>query len=429
MVVDGDQMYIWCSELFPIFRSLTGDGVRKTLDYIDNIIGNLDVNYIPSGSVAFDWTVPKEWNIKEAWIKDPTGNKIIDMNTSNLHVLGYSIPIHKKMQLGELNKHLHSLPDQPNAIPYVTSYYKERWGFSLTHSQRSKLLPGEYEVFIDSTLEDGYLNFGELLLEGESKKEILISTYICHPSMANNELSGPAVVMALAKWLKATPTYYSYRILFVPETIGSIVYICKNIEHLKKYTAAGFVVTCVGDDDNYSFVNTPEGNTLADEVAEYAANICSFGKYKRYSFLERGSDERQYCSAGVDLPVVSLCRTKYNEFNEYHTSLDDLDFISPQGLEGGLRFLQTAIRILEKNVNYRVAMKCEPQLGKRGLYPTVSTKDTVSQTRTMMNFLAYANGHRSLLDIAKRCNVDFFELDKIASDLSDAKVIVKNEIG
>lgn len=415
--MEGQKIYNWCKDLFPICRSLTGDGVRQTLNYLKSLVPELELLSIPSGSKVFDWEVPKEWNIKDAWVKNHEGHKIINFKENNLHVVGYSLPIHKKLDLSELQKHLYSIPEQPNAIPYITSYYKERWGFCLTHSQKQNLLEGEYEVLIDSCLEKGVLNYGEVLLKGKSDKEILLSTYLCHPSMGNNELSGITVTAAIAQWLKSVNRKYSYRIVFVPETIGSLIYLNKHLKRLKQKLICGFVISCIGDERGYSFVNTPYENTLADRVIEHAANLQSKGIFTKYSYLQRGSDERQYCAPNINLPVVTACRSKFGEYKEYHTSLDNLDFITPKGLQGGFEYLQKAILIVEQNAVYKSTVLGEPQLGKRGLYPTLSTKQSSFLVSDMMNLIAYSNGKNDLLKISNICKIDFFKLAEIAKKL------------
>ncbi len=429
-MLTGNNMHKWATDLFKICRSITGPGVRETLSYLSKLIPGLTINSVPSGTKAFDWTVPDEWTIREAYIEDESGNRIVDFNNNNLHVVGYSTPIDQWMEFEQLDAHLHSLPEQPNAIPYITSYYSRRWGFCLTHEQRQSLKSGRYRVYIDSDISPGVLNYGELVITGESKEEILLSTYICHPSMGNNELSGPVVTTALAQWLTSLEQRkYTYRIIFIPETIGSIVYLSKHFKHLKKYTVAGFVITCVGDNRAYSFLPSRKGGTLADRAAEHSLKY-GVESYDYYSYLDRGSDERQYCSPGIDLPVCSLMRSKYATYPEYHTSLDDLELISPEGLEGGYNILKKAIEILEFNNCYKAILPCEPQLGKRGLYPTMSTVKTTEETRTMMNLLAYADGSIDLIEIANIIDEDVTALYTLAEKLKSAellKIVNKND--
>jgi aminopeptidase-like protein len=412
----GQAMYDLAVELFPINRSLTGEGVRQTFAILRDHLPKLSLHEVPSGTPAFDWNVPPEWVIRQANLVDPDGNKTLDFKDNNLHVVGYSTPVDKKLTLDELQEHLYSLPDQPDAIPYITSYYKERWGFCLSHDQRQALKPGEYHAVIDSELKNGSLTYGEWILPGESEQEIFISTYICHPSMANNELSGPVVATHLAKWIRSEPRRYTYRVIFVPETIGSIVYLSRNLEEMQRKIVAGFNLTCIGDDRVYSYLESRGENTLADRAAQHVLGHMH-PDYIHYSYLERGSDERQYCSPGVDLPVASVMRSKYGEYPEYHTSLDNLDLISPQGLAGGYEVMRTILECLEANRLLRVTVSCEPQLGKRGLYPTVSTKQSGAMVRDMMNLIAYSDGKRDLLEVAEKIKVPMWELIPIAERL------------
>ncbi len=423
----GEQIHQHATELFPICRSLSGQGVRDTLAYLQNYLPAMEIISVDSGTKVFDWEVPEEWNIRDAWIKNANGDKIVDFKVHNLHVMGYSEPVNTTLSLEELRKHLYSLPDQPNAIPYITSYYKRRWGFCMTHEQLQSLEEGEHHVYIDSTLEPGKLHYGELIIKGQSTDEILLSTYICHPSMGNNELSGPCVTLELARWLQSLNGNhrYTYRILFLVETIGSIMYLSKHLEHMQRHVKAGYVLSCVGDDLDYSIVHTPDENTLAEKALEHVLIYHTDNNYSKYPFTKRGSDERQYCSAGAELPVAGFCRSKYAEFPEYHTSLDDLNFITPTGLGNAFDVMQKTIELLERNQTYRTKMPCEPQLGKRGLYPTVSTKDTVRQTRDMMNFIAYSNGKRSVLDIAEKTNTDATKFFETIDKLLEADVVEK----
>ena len=427
----GLQMYSWLKDLFPICRSLTGDGNRETLEYLNKILGGrLTIHEVPTGTEAFDWTVPKEWRIREAWIKDETGHKIVDFADNNLHVVGYSTPINAVLEWEELQKHLYSLPEQPDAVPYVTSYYRERWGFCVTEKMRQSLAAGKYHVFVDSELFDGSLTYADLLIPGETGEEVFFSTYICHPSMANNELSGPVVTTALAHCLLCQDRKgwccgqrYTYRFVFIPETIGSIVYLSRNLAGMKEKTAAGFVVTCVGDERNYSLLRSRLGDTLADKVA-LAVLRSEHPDFIEYPFLERGSDERQYGSPGIDLPVVSVMRTKYGMYPEYHTSLDDLSQVTPNGLAGALDVYKKIVFALENNYRYQVTCLGEPQLGKRGLYPTISQKGSGDAVRMMMNLIAYCDGRHDLIDIANKINVPIGELYEIADKLVNSGLLV-----
>lgn len=406
----GRQIHDFCAELFPICRSITGDGVRQTLRLIQRRLPELQIHEAPTGTRCFDWTVPNEWNIRDAYILGPDGAKIVDFKRSNLHVVGYSVPVDATMSLEELQPHLFSLPDQPDAIPYVTSYYKERWGFCISENQRRGLGPGPYRVVIDSTLSPGSLTYGELLLPGLRSDEVFLSTYICHPSLANNELSGPAVTAFLASMLMArADRRYTYRIVFIPETIGSILYLSRHLEEMKRHIIAGFNITCVGDERAYSYLPSRSGRSLADRVAVHVLKH-THPDFVRYSFLDRGSDERQYCSPGVDLPVASVMRTKYGVYPEYHTSLDNLDLITPAGLGGAYAALAQCIEVIERNETLLGTVLCEPQLGKRGLYPDLSTKDTKRVVQDMMDLLAYCDGATSLLDIAELIGVPVWQL-------------------
>ncbi|MFC3886645.1 DUF4910 domain-containing protein [Bacillus songklensis] len=419
---EGELMHQFMEKLYPICRSITGDGVRKTLEIIQGMIP-LKIQEVPSGTKVFDWEIPKEWNIRDAYILDEEGRKIVDFKKSNLHVVSYSAPVDKVVTLDELQNHLYSIEEQPDAIPYITSYYEERWGFCITHHQRMQLKEGKYRVYIDSELKDGSLTYGELIIPGESEEEVFLSTYVCHPSMANNELSGPVLTTYLAKWILSNSRKYTYRIIFIPETIGSITYLSRNMDTMKTNIIAGFNISCVGDERAYSYLSSRSGNTLADKVA---LNILTFKKldFKSYSFLERGSDERQYCSPGIDLPVASIMRSKFGEYPEYHTSLDNMDLVTPTGLQGSFDIYTECIELIERNETYKINCFGEPQLGKRGLYPTLSTKESGRIVRNMMNFLAYADGKNDLVDISNTINVPVKELYSIIDNLYKNGLIV-----
>ncbi|EAK0966375.1 DUF4910 domain-containing protein, partial [Campylobacter upsaliensis] len=377
------------------------------------------IHTLASGTKVFDWTIPPEWSVKDAYIITPQNEKICDFKKHNLHLLNYSTSIDTTLEFEELDKHLYSLKELPNAIPYVTSYYKKRWGFCLTHHQRLKLTRGKYRVFIDTKHDEkGVLNYADILIPSttNAKDEILISTYLCHPSMANNELSGPCVAIFLAKWLHTlTKRKYNYRFVFVPETIGSIAYLSKHLKHLKhlkQNVKAGFVLSCVGDEGAYSLIHSPSANTLGDKIALHT--LKNKKNFKEFNFLQRGSDERQYCSPLVNLPVVCVCRTRFGDFKEYHTSLDDLTLIIPKGLGESLEAMEEIILNLENNAIYKSTTFCEPNLGKRGLYPTLNLRNQPPQIST---FLAFCDGKNDVLDIAQMMNLQGYELENIIRDL------------
>jgi len=406
----GKSIYSLCRKLWPITRSITGEGVRKTLRIIQKEIPDLTIHEVPTGTKCFDWKIPREWNIKDAYIIDPEGKKIISLQDNNLHVVSYSVPVNRIISLTELQKHLHSLPNQPDAIPYVTSYYQERWGFCLSENQRKLLKDGDYQVYIDSKLSDGSLTYGELIIPGKIEKEIFLSTYVCHPSMANNELSGPAVTTYLSKWIKSLPRKYTYRIIFIPETIGSICYLSKNLKTMKKNIVAGFNISCVGDDNAYSYLPSRDGNTISDRAALHVLSQIH-PDFMQYSYLDRGSDERQYCSPGVDLPVASVMRTKYGAYKEYHTSLDDLNYISERGLFGAYEILSRCIEYIENNRVYKATSLCEPQMSRRNLRSTLGAQTNLpDNTILMSNILAYADGKCDLLAMSSMFNTPLEDL-------------------
>lgn len=418
----GKEMYDICQEIFPINRSITGNGVRETLSILKKYYPDITIHEVPSGSKVFDWTIPKEWNIKDAYIENEEGVRIVDFKENNLHILGYSVPIDTYMELDELKEHLYTLKDQPDLIPYVTSYYKERFGFAMTENQKNNLKPGKYHVVIDSEFKDGSLTYGEILIRGKSEKEIFLSTYICHPSMANNECSGPSLLISLANYIQNMKNRkYSYRLILIPETIGSITYLSRNMSVLKERVIAGFNLSCVGDHRTYSMIHSRYSNTLADKVMSQVLRNQD-PDYQDYSFLKRGSDERQYQAPGVDLPVVGFCRSKYHEYLEYHTSGDNMSIVSPEGFQGSYDVMIKCIETLEYNENYRVTCFCEPQLGKRGLVPTMSSKETYKQTMHLKDLIAYADGTNDLLDISNLIEAPVDELIPFVKQLLEAEL-------
>ncbi len=409
----GQTAYKRITDLFPICRSLTGAGVRETLGYIKGVLPDLQIHEIPSGTEIFDWTVPQEWVIRDAYIEDDSGQRIVDFKDNNLHVIGYAAPMDAVMSLDDLQEHIYSLPEQPEAIPYVTSYYKKRWGFCIKDTKRIDLKQGDYHVVIDSEFKSGSMTYADMVVRGKSEKEVLLSTYICHPSMANNELSGPVVTMALVEWLleNQDDLHYSYRIVFVPETIGAIAYINQHLETLQNNTIAGYVLTCIGDNNAYSFMPTPWEDSFADRLTQRVLDT-HLESYNRYSFLQRGSDERQYCSPRVGLPVVSVMRSKYHEYPEYHTSLDNLDYVSADGLQGGFDIIKQCIQELENQPLYCLTTYCEPMLSKRKLYSDLGHQNSLDQ-KLLFDFIAFCDGAHMLDEIAKKLGCARDTLDEI----------------
>ena len=402
----GEAMHRFIAEMYPICRSITGDGFRQTLRMVAEHIP-LEVREVPSGTKVFDWTVPKEWNIRDAWVKDEKGRRVIDFQESNLHVVNYSIPVHRRMALQELRARLHTVPDQPDWIPYRTSYYQEDWGFCAAHNQLLNLEEGQYEVSIESRLEEGSLAYGECFLPGRRSDEVLLSCHACHPSLCNDNLSGVALVTTLAKLLSETTREYSYRFLVIPGTIGSITWLARNEEKLPRIRH-GLVVACVGDRGKFHYKRSRRGDAEIDRAAIHALRYCG-EEYEVLDFSPYGYDERQYCSPGINLPVGSLTRTPHGRYPQYHTSADDLGFVCPEALAGSLELYLAVVQILENNGRYvNLNPKCEPQLGKRGLYRAVGGyADTGRLELAMFWVLNLSDGEYELLDIAERAGLPF----------------------
>jgi len=399
-MVDSKTMIMWMKDLWDFPRSLTGHGTRKTLEYIKGIIPDLNIHSFKSGSKVFDWEIPDEWNIYDAYIEHESGKRFAEFSKNNLHILGYSIPFDMKISLSELLPHIYTQTDQPDVVPYVTSYYKDRWGFCMSENDKKNLPDGIYHVLIDSKKSSGTMELADMVIKGKNDNEVFFSTYVCHPSMANNELSGPVLSTALIQYikLKYPDNNYTYRFVFVPETIGSITYLSEHLDHIKEKVVCGFNLSCVGDDRAYSHIKSRLGRNLADQALQ--ASLIDLDNVIRYSFLERGSDERQYCAPGVDLPICGFSRSKYGEYPEYHTSADNFDVVTESGLNGSFDVMKSIIDSFELGLFPKNNIKCEPQLGKRNLYPTISQKGGNSDLNTRMDFLAYSDGNHSLFDIS-----------------------------
>ena len=414
----GEQMHGLVAELFPICRSITGDGVRQSLRILQRTV-SLRMDEVPSGTPVFDWVVPREWNIHEAWVKGPSGEVVIDFKRSNLHVLSYSIPFHGRVSLDELKRHLHSLPDQPSLIPYRTSYYREDWGFCLSHDELQRLPPGEYEVHVDSSLRNGALTYAEHVIPGASTDEVLVSCHCCHPSLCNDNVSGMVLSATLAHLLGELRPKLTYRFLFVPGTIGSITWLARHEEQVHRIKH-GLVVACVGDAGPMNYKRSRRGDAEIDRAVEHV--LAHAGKpFSVRDFTPYGYDERQYCSPGFDLPVGSLTRTPHGEYPEYHTSGDDLGLFRPAALVDSLRRYLEVFEVLEGNGTYlNLSPKCEPQLGKRGLYDALGGRShAVAGQMAMLWVLNLSDGHHSLRAIAERARVPFHVL-RAAADVLEA---------
>lgn len=418
----GLDMYNLIAELYPICRSITGNGVRKTLQIIQQQIP-LQIHEVPTDTPVFDWTVPKEWNINDAYIKDATGKKVVDFQTSNLHVLNYSTPIHQTMPLSQLKEHLFSMPDRPDWVPYRTSYYKETWGFCLSDRVLRSLPEGDYEVYIDSSLEPGFLTYGELLLPGETTDEVLLCCHSCHPSLCNDNLSGISLVTQLAKYLNQQSLRYSYRFLFIPGTIGSITWLSRN-EHNVSSIKHGLTVSNVGDSGHLAYKKSRRGNAEIDRAVIHVLKQSS-QEHTVSEFSPYGYDERQFCSPGFNLPVGSLTRSQFGTYPEYHTSADNLDFVKTSALVNSFETYLKVIDVLENNHTYlNTNPKCEPQLGKRGLYSTMGGKQTTPEDRmAMLWVLNLSDGEHTLLDITERSNLSFSSIKNAASMLAKSGLL------
>lgn len=407
--MNGRTLISWVKDLFPMNRSLSGDGNRETLNYLKQLVPELQINEFSSGERVFDWTVPDEWNVTDAYIETADGRKVAHFKVNNLHLMGYSEPVDRVMDKFELLSHIHYLPEYPNVIPYVTSYYEKDWGFCVTEDEYKSLGDGPFKVFIGSSYKSrelgGSLSYGEIVFPGISKQEVLFSTYICHPSMANNELSGPVISIALAKYLSSNSHHYTYRFLFLPETIGAIAYLHRNLPALKTSVIAGWVLTCLGDAGEFSYIPSRLGNNYADKITKETLDRLA-PNYQKYSWLDRGSDERQYCSPGIDLPFSSITRSKYGTYKEYHTSADNLSFISETSLfDSYILFVNLITRIEELRVP-KMKVLCEPQFGKRGLYPNLSRRGAYTENvRSLKDVCSYFDGAHTIEEVADICGV------------------------
>ena len=414
----GEELQGFATDLYPICRSITGAGIRETLERINKRIP-LEMTQVPSGTGVFDWTIPKEWNIHDAYIKDARGGRIVDFRRSNLHVVNYSVPVSATLSLAELEPHLYTLPKQPDLIPYRTTYYKEDWGFCLSHNQKSALAAGSYEVCIDSTLQAGHLSYGECYIAGRSTDEVLISTHCCHPSLANDNLSGLTVAVALAEFLAGRDLRYSYRFLFAPGTIGAITWLARNQQNVGRIRH-GLVLTGIGDSGGFQYKKSRRGNAEIDlamaHVLRHSGELSEILDFSPYRY-----DERQYCSPGFNLPIGCLMRSVWGTYPEYHTSADNLEFIRPGQLGASLRACVALVEVLEGNHRYQnLNPYCEPQLGKRGLYNAVAGEKEISARLWVLNL---SDGKHSLLEIAERSGLEFSVICDAAALLHEKKLL------
>ena len=410
----GEAMHALVAELYPICRSITGEGLRETLRRLQRLVP-LELHEVPSGTQVLDWTVPKEWNVRDAWVADPTGERVVDFRAHNLHVLNYSTPVRRRMSLAELRPHLFTLPEHPDWIPYRTSYYAENWGFCLAHRALERMREGEYEVCIDSTLQPGHLTYGELFLPGTSEDEILFSCHSCHPSLANDNLAGTAVAVWLARQLSALPRRHGMRFLFIPGTIGSITWLAGN-EAAAGRIRHGLVLSCLGDAGRSTYKRSRRGNAPVDRAAAHVLRHA--GDHELLDFIPYGYDERQYCSPGFDLPVGCLTRTPNGRFPEYHTSADNLDFVKPAALEDSLAKALAIVEVLEQDGTYlNLSPKGEPQLGRRGLYGNTGGTTPPGFEMALLWVLNLSDGRHGLLDIAERSGTPFRVIRQAADAL------------
>jgi aminopeptidase-like protein len=407
-------------DLFPICRSITGEGFRESLQRLAQVIP-ISLSNIPTGTTVFDWTVPKEWNIRDAWIADSSGRRVVDFKSSNLHVVSYSTPVRARMSLAELKPRLHTLPEQPAAIPYRTSYYAEDWGFCLSHRELEALADGDYEVCIDSTLVPGNLTYGECVLRGATADEILISVHSCHPSLANDNLSGMAVGAFLARHLASQQRKHTFRFLFIPGTIGSITWLAQH-EAESRLVRHGLVLSCLGDRGHPTYKRSRRGTAAVDRAAAHVLGLG--GAHTLLDFVPYGYDERQYCSPGFDLPVGCLTRTPNGRYPEYHTSDDNLDFVTAESLEDSLNKVLAIVEILEHDRAYiNLSPKCEPQLGRRGLYRNTGGTSPKDFEMSVLWILNMSDGRHSLLDIAERAKMPFATVRRGADALREASLL------
>jgi aminopeptidase-like protein len=424
---NGPAMMQFVTELFPICRSLTGNGVRQTLDIVRRHIPALQVHEVPTGTQIFDWLVPQEWNVRDAYIKNSRGDRLVDFRQSNLHVMGYSVPVHEKMSMKELRPKLHTLPLQPDLIPFRTAYFRRDWSFSLTQNQLARMPDdGEYEVCIDSTLADGHLTYGEYYLPGESQEEVLVSTHVCHPSLANDNLSGIAIATALAQALAIGPRRYSYRFLFVPAQVGSIAWLARN-ERIVPLIKHGLVLVAIGDEGKSTYKKSRSGGA---EIDRAVLNVLEHSgqPFDVLDFWPHGNDERQYSSPAFKLPVGALMRTPCGRFPEYHTSADSLDFVKPAALADSLGKCRSIVSVLEGNRRYlNLNPKGEPQLGRRGLYRTIGDATGGGKVKEMpiLWVLNFSDGEHSLLDIAERAKLPFVDVRSAADALLECGLLAE----